>query len=1007
MEYKYLKNDENNSRNKVDVLLDCNKEKDLLDKLIVREEINECMNYIVFNSLDNYLRHFEKHRNNASYHEVILHNMPRKFYFDIDCEIDISTEDYNAEIAIIRNIMLHIFSKYYTVIIEVEDIIEVTAHGFISENKYKHSSNLIIKKYLLANYNEFQVLGHKIIKEYKKVSALNLIDETQFISNDGKRLLNNRLIHSLKNGTRQKISDAKFEHCVLTNKLDAKLLPITFAAKKVTYSKDNVITNENELLNLPKVRILKQLQYFTYRDTTGNSINFNRITSSYCDICERTHDTDNTFRIIKLGNKLFYVCRHDPDNTCRFICFIDENKCVKPQQQIFKQITTDINEANYNCCIESYTDKINSDAFTDKKVNIIKAEMKLGKTKALIQHIEEVNYETIIIISFRRTFSADICSKMRKLDFVSYSDIIGDIKDVPRLIIQVESLHRIKIPFEFDLVVLDETESIWTQFSSSNFANFSICMNKFEAILKNTRKLICMDANISVRTDQILKQIFSYDDCSLYINYYNPCSTYKYYICADKKSWIYKLNSLLANKNNNVAIFTNSLAESDRLYEFITKIISANNIMQYNSRTKESIKKLHFNDVNNYWAKFRCIICTPTVSAGISFETEHFDYVFGYFSNKSCSVETCRQMLGRVRNISTNEIYLYLNDGRDKYETDISIIKDLIKRDKMELFSNSNIGLLNFTIDCVNNILDPKDEFAFEIITQNIFMQNNSNSCFTDRFIEQIKGAKLEMQATIILDYKEENRLIEQVYKTYLDGKNTILTKKTTEVFNADDISKHRYIELKKQKANLEDISENDLLAIEKYKLRSILNTELTKELVEKFISKKDDLYAVKNMREIYSGNSIDASINNLYNILKEKNADYKSSYLLYNSAHKHKICMDLCKLFDPPINLNCLPYKKIDISDYSVNIAQFDKHINENLYIYDLPKETNLRTENDCKTALNNLLHHLYGVPRSKQHELRAPNFINFKKYGAIYNGSCKSSRIKDLPTINIELLA
>ena len=53
-------------------------------------------------------------------------------------------------------------------------------------------------------------------------------------------------------------------------------------------------------------------------------------------------------------------------------------------------------------------------------------------------------------------------------------------------------------------------------------------------------------------------------------------------------------------------------------------------IRLYSSETNKETKKLHFSDVNKYLT-YDCLIYTPTLSAGISYEIEHYDYLFGYF----------------------------------------------------------------------------------------------------------------------------------------------------------------------------------------------------------------------------------------------------------------------------------------------------------------------------------------------------------------------------------------
>ncbi|MTV59162.1 hypothetical protein GM547_14040, partial [Streptococcus pneumoniae] len=71
-------------------------------------------------------------------------------------------------------------------------------------------------------------------------------------------------------------------------------------------------------------------------------------------------------------------------------------------------------------------------------------------------------------------------------------------------------------------------------------------------------------------------------------------------------------------------------------------------------------KKKHFENVNKYWSKLDIVIFTPTCSEGVSFTKENFDCVFGLFYDHSACAETARQMMHRVRNISTNKYYVYI-----------------------------------------------------------------------------------------------------------------------------------------------------------------------------------------------------------------------------------------------------------------------------------------------------------------------------------------------------------
>jgi len=76
---------------------------------------------------------------------------------------------------------------------------------------------------------------------------------------------------------------------------------------------------------------------------------------------------------------------------------------------------------------------------------LVHAMMKMGKSKGLLnldrEHFSGAGMRKVIL-SFRHTFSSEIKDKFP--DFTLYSDVKGPLKQ-ERLIVQVESLHRLAI----------------------------------------------------------------------------------------------------------------------------------------------------------------------------------------------------------------------------------------------------------------------------------------------------------------------------------------------------------------------------------------------------------------------------------------------------------------------------------------------------------------------------------------------------------------------------------
>jgi hypothetical protein len=79
--------------------------------------------------------------------------------------------------------------------------------------------------------------------------------------------------------------------------------------------------------------------------------------------------------------------------------------------------------------------------------------------------------------------------------------------------------------------------------------------------------------------------------------------------------------------------------------------------------TQELNKEARESDIKNVaeaWKRYRVLIYSPTISAGISFEEVHFDRVFAYYDIGVTALETMFQMLGRVRNVSSNTYHVVL-----------------------------------------------------------------------------------------------------------------------------------------------------------------------------------------------------------------------------------------------------------------------------------------------------------------------------------------------------------
>ena len=160
--------------------------------------------------------------------------------------------------------------------------------------------------------------------------------------------------------------------------------------------------------------------------------------------------------------------------------------------------------------------------FNKCKTIYVKSGMGTGKTKSTIQFIKK-NFadKRILFFSFRRTFASELVTKLNangsNLGFVSYQNSTGMI-DAPRIVVQFESLHRIDLSNAYDLVVLDESESIIAQTTSGLSKNLRGCLEAFQKAITDAKHVLVLDANLSMRSLNIVSKLRTTNDHFLIYN---------------------------------------------------------------------------------------------------------------------------------------------------------------------------------------------------------------------------------------------------------------------------------------------------------------------------------------------------------------------------------------------------------------------------------------------------------------------------------------------------------
>jgi hypothetical protein len=817
--------------NGADGVLD--KYKNNYDKLkssfLVRDE--SCGKYKVYCSVLDFLSQQSKSNsifnttgdNCYYYNEIVLEDCNQRFRIDIDAKnslldnINLTLIGYgNAplnELLLVKNITVPCerWRKMWTIIYYLRDIFRRTMTAYLADSKHCDNkimlkditkSNFVILESCNAEKMSFHLISPNIafcnaksLAEFASLfyesvphEFMPILDKSVYKANQSFRIAGSSKVGDSSRIMRYcETSNRLFGHEICKDEvliytlLNIDSIPESYMGKMRIFGQKEEITKKtpvpicinDELLNTVYGVINKKYpNTFVIRNVAEykNIITFNRIRPAYCELCNRTHDKDNTLYVTIWNNnnyvnvyehcyrqescekiKIYSEYNGDPEKLKPEELKTIETKAMVTKEEALKYVSTNFALlANKNI----YSEPVMQDfEFVDTLV--VQAQMGVGKSKALISHINKYYDDTSIIrvISFRKTFTEAMANRFENFD--SYSDHKNTIGlDIKRLIIQVESLHRLS-DASCDLLILDEIESIFNQFSSNCNKNVSTSFINFCKLLKNSKRVIIMDANLLNRTYNMIKALRPDHAIHYHKNEYEKAADDKYKFIRRDIIWYSMLYNMLY-EGKKIVIPTNSISASKDIYKYILTHFPniKDRVILYNSETSDSLKKAHFADVNSYWGNYDVIIYTPTLTAGVSYEIETFDVVFGYFTDISCDVETCRQMLGRVRNIKSREYYIYIRShGIRYYHTNPDKIKrNIIARRIISV----DTDILNNLLPCYNINLEDASYLGInqnyfespiaQLTYENISVMNMSKNDYFKHFVNQVvaTGASCE-----------------------------------------------------------------------------------------------------------------------------------------------------------------------------------------------------------------------------------------------------------------------
>jgi hypothetical protein len=477
-----------------------------------------------------------------------------------------------------------------------------------------------------------------------------------------------------------------------------------------------------------------------------------------------------------------------------------------------------------------------------------------------------------------------------KFDLIPNKKIEYHLEEFPNLICSIDSVQKL---FEnnnslcYDLIILDEIESIINQFNSSTITNRRYTFDIVQDLLNFSKKILALDANYSNKSHLFLKSFGNikvidnkYVQKKKIINFTKNQDKFKNEII--KKLKDNKKIALACLSSKFACEFNNELIKKD----FKTLLICADQ----DDRIKNGVK-----NINEHVKDIDILIYSPTIESGVDCNLKnHFDSLYVMLCSGSTSYKGAFQMMGRIRHFNNNIVNIFL-DKTIKQLDDMPIWRynEILEKLKFEStkfnrYKDKKTGKTKHYIDLEYKTIKTKDGTLSRIAklglfeklqAYNLLESRNSNAKY---FITAFKQLFNENTTFNIKDQTNKKKLNNPIEQEELKPGMIKYVNQKEMIENADIIDFEKYLYLKfrinnneathEEKAQKHKFDWMDKLQIKKLDINNEDETiqDLSKQLIKDFGPFKT--HKIFNFQILMSKNNFtDKKIKDYMNIRQKK----------------------------------------------------------------------------------------------------------------------------------------
>ena len=280
-------------------------------------------------------------------------------------------------------------------------------------------------------------------------------------------------------------------------------------------------------------------------------------------------------------------------------------------------------------------------------ITLVRAAMGTGKTYQLREYVRSMRDARVLVVSFR----VSLCRYLHEYlgDFEMYSET-AEPAACARLIVTVNSLWKLR-GAEYDVLVLDESESIMEQFDAVHPSHQKLAWLVFDMLVRSTPRVICLDASLGPRTYNVMRSVR--DEIALVVNEHRGAE-HRTVVVERRDRFLTSLCEALRG-GARVAVASTSATQLVAVHAAFQRHFPDKAFYLIHAGTSEHEKVAFARHCNVFLPRYDALFYSPTIQAGNSIDVP-FDAMFVYATPCGPTPEGVHQMIGRVRTLRSARV---------------------------------------------------------------------------------------------------------------------------------------------------------------------------------------------------------------------------------------------------------------------------------------------------------------------------------------------------------------